>query len=525
MAYTFYILPELSSAQEEKFRSSINPKETSDGLDDSFHREFFKTVSDTIPARGVSFEARPLVIYQGSPDKRAPRLYGRRSTPQCDNILDDLQLFNTTGGIELYRDFQELYEPLLKGIGERKTYLNNLAENARRNLRHFPSGSRVKPYGGEIHFLQEPGGKLRSIASPLRIHQEALRPLGEEIYRLIRTLPWDCTFDQTRATSHIQSHLWQDGKVHSIDLSAATDHFPLSLQLTALKAIFHSTARKHLDLFETISRGEWSSALGNLNWTKGQPLGLYPSFGSFTLTHGLLLLHLNGGRHDNQFFVVGDDVVILNDQLMDRYISMLDRMHCPWSPDKTISSSSLSEFAGKIVTPTRVIPQLKWRKISDENFLDICRLLGNKSRCLLSSRQKIVFDKVSHLCEPFGLNFSLPGDNLETMIRRTMDFYQPVETVLGSLMGLRKKLNSIVHTSSEDLNSSELKDLSATFDEKVKSVMLQTIYSNWEIALSIGLDGLNTLPEALELSPRLPLGVFTPSRKSTLERYERHLSQ
>jgi hypothetical protein len=106
-----------------------------------------------------------------------------------------------------------------------------------------------------------------------------------------------------------------------------------------------------------------------------------------------------------------------------------------------------------------------------------------------------------------------------------MDFYQPVETVLGSLMGLRKKLNNIVHTSSEDLNSNELYDLSATFDEKVKSVMLQTIYSNWEIALSIGLDGLNTLPEALELSPRLPLGVFTPSRKSTLERYERHLSQ
>jgi hypothetical protein len=522
MAYSFYILPGLNETQKDKFLSGINPQQQSDGLDSDFHRSFFQTVSSTIRVRRVSEDPRPLVTYQGSPDKRAPRLFGRSSTPQDQNILDDIQIFWTSGGLRLYRDFSQRYEPLLKGLGKRKEFLNSMRDH---QYTDGTTDSEYIPYGGEIHFLQEPGGKLRSIASPLRIHQEALRPLGLEIYRVVESLPWDCTFDQTRAIPHIQSRLSQGGKVHSIDLSSATDHFPLSLQMTALKAIIHKEDWNHLSLFEKISRGVWKSPIGDLRWSKGQPLGLFPSFGSFTLTHGLLLLHLNHGQHDNDFFVVGDDVVILKEQLRTDYIAMLERMACPWSPDKTISSDSLAEFAGKIVTSKWVIPQLKWRKISNENFLDICRLLGKKSRCLLSSRQKIVFDKVANCCSPFGLNFSLPGDNLVTMIERTMGLCQPVELVLGSLMGLRKRLHQVVYTSSEPFDHEELIEISATFDEKVKSALRQTVFSNWNIAVSLGLEGLATVPEALGLSPRLPLDVFSSERKSTLERYERHLLQ
>lgn len=523
MAYSFYILPSLTSAQKEKFLKAIDPEEKSDGLSKFFHKNFARTVRQAVCKRAVVGNHRPLVTYQGSPDKRAPRLFGQKSVPQTDRILDDLQIFNTDEGRGLYRDFQRLYKPLLVGIGARQEYLDQISENSREISRRFNSDTSYTPFGGEIHFLQEPGGKLRSIASPLRIHQEALRPFGEELYRLIQSLPWDCTFEQHKAIPHIQSCLARGGQVHSVDLSNATDYFPLSLQETALRAIFLKKDWDFIDLFIKISRGNWKSPIGDLHWTKGQPLGLYPSFGSFTLTHGLLLLHLNGGLHDNQFFVVGDDVVILNDKLRDRYIAVLERMGCPWSQDKSISSSKLSEFAGKIVTSTRVIPQLKWRKLSDDNFLDICRLLGSKSYCLLSRRQKSVFDKIAHLCDPIGLNFSLPGDNLEKMIERTLDFYRPVEVILGSLMGLRKKLNQLVHTSTESFDAEQLASLSDTFDEKVKSVMSQTIFANFELALKVGVDAFDSLPEALGLKPRLPLRNNMPTRHTTLERYERLL--
>jgi len=515
MAYSFYILPGITETQKEKFLAAIDPKKT-DGLDKSFHRDFSKTVIRAICRRSVSCSPRPLVTYQGSPDKRAPRLFRQKSVSQSKKILDDLMIFNTTGGQNLYKRYQRLYKPLLQGLGNRLRYLDSMC-----SFNKGPSPNVPVP-SGQIHFIQEPGGKLRSVASPYRIHQEALHPLGEEILRLIRSLPWDCTHDQQSAIPHIQSALIAGCQVHSIDLSSATDHFPLSLQVTALRAIIRKEDWDHIDLFIEISRGQWSSQLGDLQWTKGQPLGLYPSFATFALTHGLLLLHLANGDYHHQFFVLGDDVIILEEQLKDKYIAMLDRMGCPWSADKSISSSKLAEFAGKIITSTMVIPQYKWRRMSDDNFLDICRILGSKSYSLLTRRQKVVYQQVAHLCSPIGLNFSLPGDNLMKMVERTMDFYQPVETILGALMGLRKRLNQMVYSSTiEDFDPIGLKSIMETFDEKVKSVMSQTVYSNWELANSIGLNAFDTLPQALGLKPRLPVRVFEPTRLTTLDRYER----
>lgn len=519
MAYTFYILPSLTETQKKKFLTGINPEKTDDGLTKGFHKSFSQTVSRTIRRRPVLCEHRPLVTYQGGPGKKAPRLFGQRSVPQDENILDDLQLFNTPGGQGLYMKYKRLYRPLMLGMDARLDFLDSLS--------YYRGVVRNDPvYCGEIHFIQEPGGKLRSVASPFRIHQEALRPFGQMLYDLVRSLPWDCTHEQSLAIPAIQSHLRAGGQVHSIDLSSATDLFPLSLQETALRAVTKKEDWDHIDLFIEISRGFWkNSELGVLRWTKGQPLGLYPSFASFTLTHGLLLLHLLGCPYDNQFFVLGDDVVILDEQLKDKYIDVLDRMGCPYSVDKSLSSNKLAEFAGKVITPTMVIPQLKWRRMSNDNFLDVCRLLGSKSYCLLSSRQKAVFDQVAHLCEPIGLNFSIPGneDSLEKMVQRTVDFYQPEKVVLGSLMGLRRRINKIVHSSAEIVNSDELDNLSLTFDEKVKSVLCQTVFSRWETSILIGLEALDTLPQALGLYPRLPLRDFLSTRQTTLERYERVL--
>lgn len=524
MAYTFYIHGSLTESQKQKFLSGVNPLEKED-LPESFHKDFGNFIRSMTVERRIRKDPSPLVTYQGSPSKKAPRLFGRSSVPQSEKVLDDVQFFNTDGGRYLYSMYPEIYAPLLKGCAERVQHLEQCRLGYARLAELEVEVNPPSIYGGEVHFLQEPGGKLRSIASPLRIHQEALRPLAEELYGIVRSLPWDCTFDQTKAIPYIQSHLGKGGQVHSVDLSSATDMFPVSLQDTALRAILRKEDHQHVDLFLEISRATWKSEIGSVKWTKGQPLGLYPSFASFTLTHGLLLLYLAGGDYHQQFFVVGDDVVIFERKLYDDYISMLDRMRCPWSPDKSISSDKLSEFAGKIITPTGVIPQMKWRRMSDDNFLDIARLLGRRSRCLLSERQKFVFDRVAHLCEPIGLNFSLPGDNLITMIERTQDFYQPDRAVLGSLVGLRKNLNRLVYGSSETLEAEALKEISATFDEKVKAVFEQTIFNRWEFLLQLGIDGFCSLPEALELYPRLPTRVPTSSRKSTLERYERLLRQ
>lgn len=513
MAYSFYVLGDLTVTQREKFLSAINA-DPSDGLSSEFHSDFKRFVHRVVGVHRITGVQQPLVSYSGSPGKKAPRLWCQKSVVQSENILDELQYFNTSGGMYLYAKYKDLYRPLLKGVGDRLTFLDQL-------------GMQPLPYepvmGGQIHFIQEPGGKLRSVASPYRIHQEALRPLGKMLYDVVKDVPWDCTFDHSKALSSIQSHLERGGQVHSIDLSSATDLFPLSIQMDVLRSVTARDQQLAVDLFQEISRSQWSSKLGELQWMKGQPLGLYPSFATFTLTHGLLLLYLNEGRHADEFFVLGDDVVILNDLLRSKYVAMLERMGCPWSKEKSLSSDKLCEFAGKIITKDWVIPQLKWREVSDDNFLDICRLLGKRSRCLLSGRQREVFDKVAHLCEPVGLNMSLPGDNLIKMAERTLQVYHPEEVVLASLMDLRGRINRYVYSSTEDMNESDLKDISATFDEKVKSVLALTLFNRWEISNLIGLEGLESIPAALDIQSRLPLKGHHTTRVTTLLRYERLL--
>lgn len=243
---------------------------------------------------------------------------------------------------------------------------------------------------GKIGFIQEPGMKLRAVANPGRIYQCALRPLGDSLFRIAEGLPWDCTFDQKKAIPHIQQHLSNKGVCHSVDLTGATDYFPLSLQMDLLKSLYKEDRLGYVDLFYMISRGEWlySSTKPTIRWTKGQPLGLYPSFPAFAITHGALLYALNDFVHDNQFFILGDDVVIMSDDLYERYISVMKRLECPISASKSISSSEIAEFAGKIITQDDVILQLKWRHVSDDSFLDTMRNLGPTAISLLRPRQK-----------------------------------------------------------------------------------------------------------------------------------------
>jgi len=517
MAYSFYILPSLTEEQKEKFLSAIgdDPDFVSP---DHILLGVFNSSRDVVGPHRISSEVQPLVAYTGSPSKKAPRLFGRQSVPQSSKVLDDLLIFNMDCGIKLFSEFEELFTPLLQGL-QRLKFLKVSSRNYRRLLSLGVPSIPTNLICGEVHFLQEPGGKLRSVASPFRILQEVLRPLGNSLYGIVQALPWDCTFDQSKAIPHIQNHLQNGLTAHSIDLSSATDRFPLDLQLTCLRAILPQDQWNYISLFEQVSRGNWSSILGNVKWVKGQPLGLFPSFALFTLTHGLLLHYLNHGWH-HDFFIVGDDVIILNDELKDKYILTLSELKCPISYDKSLSSNKLSEFTGKVITPSRVIPQMKWRRMSDDNFLDLCKLIGPKSRCLLTSRQKVVFDSVKNLLLPIGLNFSLPGDSLTKMVERTLSFYRPEEAVLGSLMGLRERLNKVVHSSTESFDSDELRQICSAFDEKVISVLKKTIFYRWSLLGSISLDAFSSLPQALDLRPRLPFLEFSSTRKTTLERYE-----
>jgi hypothetical protein len=397
--YTLCFAKEETPSQINKFVSAVKAPPPDRGAVDSALQLVFKGLSvSKIHSRLRPLPmAKRLIDMVPSSSRRAPTLLWG-SLKEEAGIIDSCSYLNESiMGWRHYQEFAPFYDAVFDT-------LKPLIMDA--TGRNHPLGwSPIRP-AGKIGLIQEPGYKLRAVANPGRVFQRVLEPLGSRIYSLLRSLPWDCTFDQSKAIPAIQSALASGRQVHSIDLSNATDYFPLSLQIPLLRKLFgeapNGTCGKSVvDLFEALSQSDWQMGESWIRWNRGQPLGLFPSFGSFALTHGLLLLGI-AQKWDNQFFVLGDDVVILDTRIKEEYMDTLALLGCPISEPKSLSSSSLAEFAGKVITDSSVISQYKWRNVSDDSFIDIARNIGPSSMALFRKRQRRVIKELSEVPEFLG---------------------------------------------------------------------------------------------------------------------------
>jgi hypothetical protein len=386
----------------------------------------------------------PLATFQGKVSTKAP-IWGGRSVEQSDFIEQELKWMEDPYHLLFLNRHYECYSSVLEG-------LSNIS--LREPLRGLSAGvaylaemgpfetvhARLKPpfsptdAGHLVPLTKDGGWKVRWIASPYRIHQMALNPLGSALFRELAQLDWDCTFDQTKAYPFIQKHLRKGKECYAVDLSSATDFFPLDLQLSVLRAVIPS-GKHQIDLFEELSRSNWNASIyGRIRWRQGQPMGLYPSFPSFALTHGILLDALSGSV-PGRFYVLGDDVVILHKPTYERYLQTLDLLGCPHNPSKSLVSSGLTEFAGKIITPERVVSQYKWRDPNSKNFLELMRTFGQRFRPMLRGRERRVYDAVCRLLPPWGCNHSSgSAEPLEKVVYETELFESQLpEAKVGSV--------------------------------------------------------------------------------------------
>jgi hypothetical protein len=176
----------------------------------------------------------------------------------------------------------------------------------------------VFPIVGKIGHSQEPGMKARYFASPNRLLQQILKPLGKIYFQLLRTIPNDCTFDQSKPISIIQLALRRKKRVYSFDLSNFSDTLPLGLMIRTAKAI-----QKHLmspddedlaaqyrfliKLLILASRGFWvDSSLNYVKWRTGSPLGVYPNWPLCTLAHHAVLQALERQVGIPRYTKIGD---------------------------------------------------------------------------------------------------------------------------------------------------------------------------------------------------------------------------
>lgn len=387
--YSTLISSEVTTKQAEKFVDAVTYKNENLEVNLCKYREILDvSIKQWFPRKSIYSDPEPLLTRPISSTRREPHANGK-SYPEGENTLECALSFidQTFCGNFLGQKYPNLFKPMLVDINSTAAYIRT----------YYASSV------GKIGLIQEPGFKLRAVANPARVYQQALKPLGDDLYHKLAMLPWDCTFDQQRPFSILQNHLNNGNFCHAVDLSNATDRFPLALQETVLKRLY--LREDGVNLFLDLSRSKWQCSIVPekvISWSTGQPLGLYPSFALFAFTHGMILYALNNYQHNDCFFVLGDDVVILDDALFAKYITFLADMDIPYSPSKTISSNSLTEFGGKIIMCEGIVPQLKWSRVSDDSFIDLAKNFGERFRRLMLPRQKVIFDLVKCIPDFLG---------------------------------------------------------------------------------------------------------------------------
>jgi len=482
-------------------------------------------------------QPQPLLTFRGKVKTKAP-IYGSTSVSQHDNLEQELEWMKNPYHMFFLNRHYPVYSRVLEGISNLSLCepLQGLSGQSYHLSDHGPFEtvhSRLRPpfmavdAGSIIPLTKDGGWKVRWIASPYRIHQMALQPLGQALFSVLSELPWDCTFDQEKPYTIVQEHLKSGGTCYAVDLSAATDYFPLSLQTSVLRSLFGEIP--DIELFEELSRSDWTNKkLGlQVQWTNGQPMGLYPSFPSFALTHGVLLNLLSGGQ-PNSFFVLGDDVIILNEPLYGRYIETLKLLGCPHNPDKSIVSSGITEFAGKIITPERIVSAFKWRDVGSENFLDLMRTFGQRFEPMLRKRERRVYHAVKRFLQPHGCNHSSGvAEPLEKVVFETELFESGLPEARGRVCH-----TSFFHRLAEFLKPDRPDSLfhkvcpswfmkqSDRLDERTITAFEQTPFCNFSgdrgvLADILEVDDVIKLPA---VGPREGIGHTT-----TLEFYERVL--
>jgi len=390
----------------------------------------------------LSFPERtgdPLVDYQVSERKRAPSMEVGRNLPEPQTIVDSLRVLTTR--VNWSADFWDILSGTCKGYEDLVIELGMEIHLRLFDPYYLPRAGEL-PLVGNISLIQEGGYKLRFAANPHRVYQAAFGPLGRALFKGLRSIPQDCTFDHNSGVVKVQNWLSAGHPAVSMDLSNATDRAPLELQLAFLSRC--GVHFRWIEFLQSVSRGDWyvspsrSLPAVKLNWTVGSPLGLYPTFAAFTLWHHAVVQWAFSQcprwssylPEDYPYVILGDDLVI-----MDREVAAMVRDHflelgMKVSETKSLDSDFLAEFAGRVISPTSVVQGFKWKgTISDESFLSFASQFGPSVSLLLRPRHRRVLAFIADLPFPYGLGWNPYGiplsERLTTLIERVWDAETP----------------------------------------------------------------------------------------------------
>lgn len=212
---------------------------------------------------------------------------------------------------------------------------------------------------GKLGFKEEPG-KIRVFAMVDVLTQALMLPLHEFLFKRLRPICTDGTFDQISPVERLIKRMNETGKtfVASYDLSAATDRLPLRLQTmildkvmgTELSVLWADLLVQRRYKLPRIAKS-YNLGYSSVQYSVGQPMGAYSSWAMLAVTHHAIV-QLAAWRATSctgwfeWYAVLGDDIVIADETVAKEYLKIMDIIGVEIGLAKSLVSHTRSlEFA------------------------------------------------------------------------------------------------------------------------------------------------------------------------------------
>lgn len=268
-----------------------------------------------------------------SPSGRQSMWY---AVPDALSLPDSLvESIGVVGGAELRHKML-----ILRSLKVPNTLLSYFSKSS--DKKSIDAFRRVAP-------IQSQEGKTRVVAIMDYWSQTCLRGLHQYLFKWLRKIPQDCTFDQ----GSFVHKLPENGEpFYSVDLTAATDRFPIDLIESVLLGRFPN---RYVKSWRDIMVGyPFRVPDGSfISYATGNPMGAYSSWNSFALSHHFVMFYccelLKMKWSEAPYVILGDDICIRHRVLAETYIGVLRSLGIEVSPKKTHISNSFREFAKRIL--------------------------------------------------------------------------------------------------------------------------------------------------------------------------------
>jgi hypothetical protein len=304
---------------------------------------------------------------------------------------------------------------------------------------------------GRISVIQEGALKARVIAVPTAGVQVCFKPLHDTLSSILKALPEDCTHDQEKGVKWGSKELQRGKVVHAVDLSSATDNFPIGFQRAVLDSLKYKYRNEFIETCQMPWGFKGDSLRGPLQYSKGQPMGLYGSFALFALSHHYLLHFLEGlfGVKDT-YRILGDDIIISDSRVHKQYLKSMSELGVPISHSKCLDSDLYTEFAGKLISAQGRIPVAKGPKHKSKNdlldvnqFKNYCEVSGTTKYAIsgVPKKYRNYAEMLMSLPKAFGgLGLNPEGKSLEERLTQFEDSKQTVYPIQTDLSASCKRL-------------------------------------------------------------------------------------